>query len=86
MVIANVEVQERVLFQAAPVAAEQALAIGDVEGAGDGPPVALGEHQLHVLRHVREGVLVELLVEPAPPPHELVDGAAVEGVGQAREA
>ena len=42
VVVADVEVQERVLLEAAPIAAVEMRRRGDVEGAGDELAVALG--------------------------------------------
>src|SRR5213595_3157725 len=41
-------------------------------------------HHLERVGHLRENQLIKLLVEPPPAPHQLVDGAAVEGVRRLR--
>src|SRR5207237_6848122 len=85
MVEAYVEVQEGVLLEGAPVAPEEAILRGDVEGAGDEPSLFARLDDLDVLGKAGEDPLVEGLVEPSPPPHELVDGRAVQSVGLARK-
>ena len=51
LIVANLEMQERVMFDRAPVAAEQGVRADEIDGAGDPAAVAPGHHQQHVLRH-----------------------------------
>ena len=58
-IIAQFEMQERVVFGAAPVAAKERLAPDEVERPGHPTPVALGQHQSDIaaqafLRMVKE--------------------------------
>ena len=61
VVEADVEVQKRVLFEAAPVAAEQSLWRVQVKGARDDPAVFLGDHQLDGIGHRRKGPVKKIL-------------------------
>ena len=45
LVIAELEMQERVMLDGAPVAAEQSVRADEIDGAGDPAPGALGHHQ-----------------------------------------
>ena len=67
VVEADVEVQEGVLLEGAPVASEEAVLRGDVEGAGDEPSLFARLDDLDVLGKAGEDPLVEGLVEPSPP-------------------
>src|SRR5215470_1115793 len=51
LIIANLEMQEVVMLDGAPVAAEQRVGADEVDGAGDPAAVALGHHEQHVLAH-----------------------------------
>src|SRR6266850_794764 len=49
-VIADVEMQKRLLFEGAPIAAIHRRAVPHIESAGDDFPLALGQHQANVRR------------------------------------
>src|SRR5262249_49432559 len=86
VVEAHVEVQERMLLEAAPVAAIETRRSRHVERAGDQAPFAARLDELEVLGHGLEDLLIELGVEPAATPQELVHRRAVQLVGIARDA
>src|SRR5262249_34546236 len=52
LIIAELEVQERVVLACAPMAAEQRVRANEVDGAGDPAPVALGHHQQDAVAHL----------------------------------
>lgn len=49
-VVTDVEMQERLLFESAPIAAVHRCAVAHVESARDDFPLALGQHQTNVRR------------------------------------
>src|SRR5712672_2641612 len=51
LIIADLEMQERMMLDRAPVAAEQRIGTDEIDGAGDPAALAPGHHQQHVLRH-----------------------------------
>ena len=78
VVQAHVEVQERVIFEASPVAAVEAISPGDVEGAGNPLPVAARLDDLQHVGHALEHQVVEGAVQPAAAPHQLANRRAVQ--------
>src|SRR5215470_7898885 len=68
LVVADLEMQEVVMLDGAPVAAEQSIGANEVDGAGDPTAVALGHHQEHVLAHALADLREELPREVRPAP------------------
>src|SRR6266700_1898443 len=52
LIVAELEVQERMLLDRAPVAAEQGVRADEIDGARDPAPVALGHHQEDAVAHL----------------------------------
>ena len=68
LIIANLEMQKRVMFDRAPIAPVQAIATDDVQRARDVGSIALGHDEQAGLRHrlpkQREKLAIE--IRPAP--------------------
>src|SRR3990170_2200040 len=85
LIIAELEVQARVMLDRAPVAPVQAIAADQVQGAGDGAAGALGEDQETTVRHgcaeQREKAPVEVGLSPFAAASVHVEGEDVVPVG-----
>ncbi len=68
LIVAELEVQERVVLGRAPVASEQRVRAAKVDGARDEASGALGHHQHDVLRHPFADQRIELPREIGPAP------------------
>ena len=68
LVIAKLEVQERMVLDGAPVAAKQGVGADEVDGPGDPAPVALGHHQQDTIAHLLAHQRIEFArqIRPAP--------------------
>src|SRR5262245_17784076 len=68
LVVAELEMQERMVLDAAPVATEQGLGADEVDGAGDPAPAALGHHQKNAVAHLLADERIERAGEVRTPP------------------
>src|SRR5690606_2465165 len=68
LMITDLEVQERVVLDTAPVAAIECVRTDEVDGACDVAAVAPGHDQQNILRHALADERKELPVEIGPPP------------------
>src|ERR1700722_11318908 len=68
LIVADLEMQERVMLDRAPVTAEQGIGPDKIDGAGDPAAIALGHDQQHVFGHVLADQRKERAgqVRPAP--------------------
>ena len=60
LIIAELEMQERVVLDRAPVPAEQRVGADEIDGAGDPAAIALGHHQEDALAHLCADERIEL--------------------------
>src|SRR4029079_14228340 len=51
LVVADLEMQTGMLLDGAPIAAIERIGANEVEGAGDGAAIALGEHEEDLVGH-----------------------------------
>src|SRR5262245_5045570 len=68
LVIAQLEMQERMVLDRAPMAAEQRVGADEINGAGDEAAVALGHHQQDAVGHLFPDQRIELPREVGAPP------------------
>ena len=68
LVVAELEMQERVVLDGAPMAAEQRVAADEIDGAGDEAAGALGHHQHDLVGHALADQRVELSGQVGPAP------------------
>src|SRR6266576_2852838 len=82
LVIADLEMQKRVMFDRAPVAAKQRIGADEIDGAGDPAIVASGHDERDVLGHAFADQRKEAAGEvgPAPFPRTGLHVEAEEGV------
>ena len=78
LVVADLEMQEGVVLDAAPVAAVKRVRADEVDRAGDVAAVALGHDQQHVVGHALADQREEFAVEVGPAPFAAA-GVHVEG-------
>src|SRR5260370_5707818 len=85
LIVADLEMQKRVMFDRAPVAAEQRIGADEIDGAGDPAAVAPGHHQQHVLGHALADARGEATSEvtPAPSPRACLHVEGEEAVPRA---
>src|SRR5262249_38657519 len=90
VVVANLEMQERVLLDAAPVAAEQDIGADEVDGARNPAIVALGHDQQDAVAHLLADDRIERAVEIRPAPfaraglHVELEESVPDAFGQLR--
>src|SRR5580698_1744092 len=82
LIIADFEMQERMMFDRTPVAAEQGVGADEVDGACNPAPLAPGHHQQYVLGHALADERKKLAIEigPAPFPRAGVHVEVEEGI------
>ena len=82
LVIADLEMQKRMMFDRAPVAAKQRIGADEIDGAGDPATVAPGHDERDVLSHAFADQRKEAAGEvgPAPFPRTGLHVEAEEGV------
>src|SRR5581483_584933 len=68
LVVADLEMQERMMLDRAPVAPEQRVRADEVDRAGDPAVIAAGHHQEHVAGHATADQRIERAVEIWPAP------------------
>src|SRR5919112_1372341 len=68
LVVADLEMQEWMILDAAPVASVEAPVSDEVNGARDVAPAALGHHQEQPVRHALADQGEEAAIEIGPPP------------------
>src|SRR3569833_391454 len=68
LIVADLEMQERVVLDRTPVAAEQRIAADEVDRACDPPALTLGHYEQHVLGHAVPDQRKEFAVQIGPAP------------------